>query len=169
MLLTQASVTTTFWNKWKFIKVTENGKEERHLVATVGKFSVIWNFQLVKDSCHSCYQNQEGLKSCYCYKVVLKDDSIVDSRFMHDKYAVSDSPEAPLVVATHLKVSSFSISSRRWWCGNRQQYIVPSAVLEMIELFYFSNFRFCSSRIWKGSNLKQRGTSNCNCTKNLFM
>lgn len=97
----------------QFSWVTENGKEERHLVATVGKFSVIWNFQLVKDSFHLCYQNQEGLKSCYCYKVVLKDDSIVDSRFMHDKYAVSDSPEAPLVVATHLKVSSFSISSRR--------------------------------------------------------
>ncbi|KAF8405032.1 hypothetical protein HHK36_009928 [Tetracentron sinense] len=59
------------------------------------------------------YQNQEGLKSCYCYKIVLKDESIVDSCFMHDKFAVSDSPEAPLVVATHMKVSSVSISSRR--------------------------------------------------------
>lgn len=91
--------------------MTENGKQERHLVATVGKFSVIWNFQQVKDGSHECYRNQVGLKSCYCYKIVLKDDSIVDSRFMHDKFAVSDSPEAPLVVATPLKVSSFSISS----------------------------------------------------------
>ncbi|PRQ27683.1 putative transcription factor WD40-like family [Rosa chinensis] len=97
----------------QFSWVTENGKQERHLVATVGKFSVIWNFQQVKDGSHECYVNQEGLKSCYCYKIVLKDDSIVDSRFMHDKFAVTDSPEAPLVIATPLKVSSFSISSRR--------------------------------------------------------
>ncbi|MCD7458748.1 Protein cypro4 [Datura stramonium] len=97
----------------QFSWVTENGKQERHLVATVGKFSVIWNFQQVKDGSHDCYQNQVGLKSCYCYKIVPRDDSIVESRFMHDKYAVSDSPEAPLVVATPMKVSSFSISSRR--------------------------------------------------------
>lgn len=32
---------------------------------------------------------------------------------MHDKFAVTDSPEAPLVIATPMKVSSFSISSRR--------------------------------------------------------
>ncbi|MQL85552.1 hypothetical protein Taro_018059 [Colocasia esculenta] len=95
-----------------FSWVTESGKQERHLVATVGKFSIIWNFQQVKNSNHECYQYQEGLKSCYCYKIVLKDESIVDSRFMHEKFAVSESPEAPLVVATPMKVSSFSISSR---------------------------------------------------------
>lgn len=93
--------------------MTENGKQERHLVATVGKFSVIWNFQQVKNSNHECYKNQEGLKSCYCYKVIPKEDSIVDSRFMHEKFAVTNSPEAPLVVATPMKVSSISISSRR--------------------------------------------------------
>nr|CAD1825578.1 unnamed protein product [Ananas comosus var. bracteatus] len=112
---------TGFASGWKdnkfhggqFSWVTENGKQERHLVATVGKFSVIWNFQQVKNSNHECYRNQEGLKSCYCYKIVLKDESIVDSRFMHEKFATSDSPEAPLVVATPMKVSSFSISNRR--------------------------------------------------------
>ncbi|KAG6652270.1 hypothetical protein CIPAW_06G172600 [Carya illinoinensis] len=94
-----------------FSWVTENGKHERHLVATVGKFSVIWDFQQVKNSAHECYRNQQGLKSCYCYKIVLKDESIVESRFMHDKFGVSgDSPEAPLVVATPLKVSSISLS-----------------------------------------------------------
>ncbi|GKA99327.1 CYPRO4 protein [Tanacetum coccineum] len=97
----------------QFSWVTEDGKQERHLVATVGKFSVIWNFQQVKDGSHECYRNQVGLKSCYCYKIVPKDDSIVESRFMHEKFAVSDSPEAPLVVATPMKVSSFSISSSR--------------------------------------------------------
>ncbi|KAE8674749.1 Protein CYPRO4 [Hibiscus syriacus] len=107
-----AGVNNKFRNA-QFSWVTENGKQERHLVATVGKFSVIWNFQQVKNGSHECYHNQEGLKSCYCYKIVLKDDSIVDSRFMHDKFAVTDSPEAPLVIATPLKVSSFSISSKR--------------------------------------------------------
>ncbi|KAE9586810.1 putative transcription factor WD40-like family [Lupinus albus] len=97
----------------QFSWVTENGKQERHIVATVGKFSVIWNFQQVKDGSHECYRNQQGLKSCYCYKIVLRDDSIVESRFMHDKFAVTDSPEAPLVIATPMKVSSFSMSSRR--------------------------------------------------------
>ncbi|XP_050209074.1 protein CYPRO4 [Mercurialis annua] len=107
-----AGVSNKFRNA-QFSWVTENGKQERHLVATVGKFSVIWNFQQVKNGSHECYRNQEGLKSCYCYKIVLKDDSIVDSCFMHDKFAVTDSPEAPLVIATPMKVSSFSISSRR--------------------------------------------------------
>ncbi|KAM0943358.1 putative transcription factor WD40-like family [Dioscorea sansibarensis] len=101
------------FQKGQFSWVTENGKQERHLVATVGKFSIIWNFQQVKNSHHECYRNQEGLKSCYCYKIVLKDESIVDSRFMHEKFSMTDSPEAPLVVATPMKVSSFSISSRR--------------------------------------------------------
>ncbi|OAY38957.1 protein CYPRO4 [Manihot esculenta] len=96
-----------------FSWVTESGKQERHLVATVGKFSVIWDFQQVKNSAHECYRNQQGLKSCYCYKIVLKDESIVESRFMHDNYAVSNSPEAPLVVATPMKVSSISLSGKR--------------------------------------------------------
>jgi hypothetical protein len=37
----------------------------------------------------------------------------VDSRFMHENFATSDSPDAPLVVATPMKVSSFSIANRR--------------------------------------------------------
>ncbi|GMI74555.1 DEFECTIVE EMBRYO AND MERISTEMS 2 [Hibiscus trionum] len=93
-----------------FSWVTENGKQERHLVATVGKFSVIWDFQQVKNTAHECYRNQQGLKSCYCYKIVLKDDDIVESRFMHDKFSIGDSPEAPLVVATPMKISSISLS-----------------------------------------------------------
>lgn len=105
--------TTNKFHGGHFSWVTENGKQERHLVATVGKFSVIWDFQQVKNSAHECYRNQQGLKSCYCYKIVLKDESIVESRFMHDKFAVSDSPEAPLVVATPMKVSSISLSGKK--------------------------------------------------------
>lgn len=94
------------------LQVTENGKQERHLVATVGKFSVVWDFQQVKNSAHECYRNQQGLKS-YCYKILLKDESIVESRFMHDNFAFTDSLEAPLVVATPMKVSSISLSGKR--------------------------------------------------------
>ncbi|KAJ0805400.1 Protein CYPRO4 [Helianthus annuus] len=82
-----------------FSWVTESGKQERYLVATVGKFSVIWDFQQVKNSAHECYRNQQGLKSCYCEKLMTRNESIIESRFMHDKFAVTDSPEAPLVVA----------------------------------------------------------------------
>lgn len=105
--------TTNKFHGGHFSWVTESGKQERHLVATVGKFSVIWDFQQVRNTAHECYRNQQGLKSCYCYKIVLKDESIVESRFMHDKFAVSDSPEAPLVVATPMKVSSISLSGQR--------------------------------------------------------
>ncbi|KAF2556780.1 hypothetical protein F2Q68_00018358 [Brassica cretica] len=97
----------------QFSWVTEDGKQERHVVATVGKFSVIWNFQQVKDGSHECYHEQEGLKKCYCYKIVPRNESIVDSRFMNDNSAVSGSSEAPLVIATPMKVSSFSLSSKR--------------------------------------------------------
>ncbi|CAA7030763.1 unnamed protein product [Microthlaspi erraticum] len=99
-----------------FSWVTESGKQERHIVATVGKFSVIWDLERVKNSGHECYRNQQGLKSCYCYKILLKDESIVESRFMHDNFSFSgnkSSPEAPLVVATPQKVSSISLSGRR--------------------------------------------------------
>ncbi|XP_076942277.1 protein CYPRO4-like [Bidens hawaiensis] len=102
----------------RFSWVTESGKQERHLVATVGKFSVIWDFQQVKNSAHECYRNQQGLKSCYCYKLMTKNESIIESRFMHEKFAVSDSPEAPLVVATPMKVTSFSMSDGK---GKRSQ------------------------------------------------
>ena len=93
-------------------QVTESGKHERHLVATAGKFSVIWNFQRVKegDEFHECYRNAKGFKCCYCYKVVLREVSVVDSKFMHEKFTVDSSPdEAPLVVATPNKVSSFNM------------------------------------------------------------
>ena len=90
-------------------QVTEEGRQERNIVASVGQYSVIWNFRRVKQSDHKCYKLQEGLKSCYCYKVVLRQHDIVDSRFMHDNFMGSSSPEAPLVVATPDDVTSFNV------------------------------------------------------------
>lgn len=93
----------------QFSWVTEEGRQERNIVVTVGSYSVIWSFRRVKQTEHECYRTSTGLKTCYCYKIVPKDESIIDSRFMHDNYASSRSPEAPLVVATPHQVSSFNV------------------------------------------------------------
>lgn len=47
---------------------------------------VIWNFRCVKQSNYECYRYEKGFKSCYCYKVVLKEELIVESRFMQEGY-----------------------------------------------------------------------------------
>lgn len=93
----------------QFSWVTEEGRQERNIVVTVGSYSVIWSFRRVKQTEHECYRLSIGLKTCYCYKIVPKDESIIDSRFMHDNYASTRSPEAPLVVATPHQVSSFNV------------------------------------------------------------
>ncbi|KAJ7534538.1 hypothetical protein O6H91_13G098300 [Diphasiastrum complanatum] len=93
----------------QFSWVTESGKMERHLVVTVGNFTVIWDFRRVKQSDHECYRHSKGNKTCYCYKIVPKDESIIDSKFMHDKFNSPYSPEAPLVVATPRYISSFNV------------------------------------------------------------
>jgi hypothetical protein len=93
----------------QFSWVTDADIQERNLVATVGQYSVVWNFRRVKQSNHECYQNQTGVKTCYCYKIVPKTESIVDSKFMHDSFLGAASPEAPLVVATPAQVSSFNV------------------------------------------------------------
>ena len=93
----------------QFSWVTEADAQERNLVATVGQYSVVWNFRRVKQSGHECYAHQMGVKTCYCYKIVPKTESIVDSKFMHDSFLGAASPEAPLVVATPAQVSSFNV------------------------------------------------------------
>jgi len=92
----------------QFSWVTESGQLERNLVVTVGNYTVIWNFRRVKQSDHECYKHEKGLKSCYCYKVVPKEESIVESKFMHD--GQTGASKAPLVVATTTNFSSFNIN-----------------------------------------------------------
>lgn len=87
------------------MQVTEGERQERNLVASVGKFTVIWNFRRVKESNHECYRATQGLKSCYCYRIIPKEESVVDSKFMHD----STFSGSPILVATPKKVSCFNI------------------------------------------------------------
>jgi hypothetical protein len=37
-------------------QVTEEGKQERHLVVSAGNFTVVWDFDIVKDTKHDCYR-----------------------------------------------------------------------------------------------------------------
>eukprot|EP00271_Cylindrocystis_brebissonii_P004280 TRINITY_DN15916_c0_g3_i1.p1 TRINITY_DN15916_c0_g3~~TRINITY_DN15916_c0_g3_i1.p1 ORF type:complete len:625 (+),score=145.33 TRINITY_DN15916_c0_g3_i1:465-2339(+) len=91
-----------------FSWVTECDKAERNIVVSVGQYSVVWNFRRVKQSGHTCYTQggAEGMKTCYCYKVSSRAETVVDSRFMHDSYMNAGSPDAALVVATPQEVTS---------------------------------------------------------------
>ena len=91
------------------VQVTESGRHERNIVASIGQYSVVWNFRRVKQSEHECYRVGEGLKTCYCYKIVPKEENVIESRFMHDDFVSNRSPEAPLVVATPAMISSFNV------------------------------------------------------------
>ncbi|CAI5957622.1 unnamed protein product [Closterium sp. NIES-64] len=91
----------------RFSWVTESDRQEKHIVATVDKYTVIWPFRRVKQLEHDCYTRQVGrLKECTCYRVAPRNESVIDSKFMHDDYAGPSLPEAPLVVATPHQVAS---------------------------------------------------------------
>lgn len=36
--------------------MTEEGKDERHLVVSAGNFTVVWDFDVVRNSQHNCYR-----------------------------------------------------------------------------------------------------------------
>jgi hypothetical protein len=38
------------------LQVTEEGKQERHLVVSAGNYTVVWDFDIVKDNRHDCYR-----------------------------------------------------------------------------------------------------------------
>lgn len=93
----------------QFSWVTEQGKYERNIVVTAKEYTVVWNFRRVKQNDHFCYTSQaEGLKSCTCYKIVPRKESVVASKFMHENFTGASS-EVPLVVATPHDVSSLCV------------------------------------------------------------
>eukprot|EP00898_Chlorokybus_atmophyticus_P008096 jgi/Chlat1/8288/Chrsp78S07705 len=94
----------------RFSWVTENGKKERWVVASVGNDTVVWNFTRVKDRSHECYIGTEGLKTCYCYRLIPKSEQVVASEFMHDRHSSGD---GQLVVATPHDVYSYTARAGR--------------------------------------------------------
>ena len=68
-------------------------------MATCGNFSVLWNFSDIRKTKASDSVSHGGLVTCTTYNIIPKDESVVDSVFMHEKYA-GDHHESSLVVAT---------------------------------------------------------------------
>uniref|UniRef100_A0A7S1T8S4 Vacuolar import/degradation Vid27 C-terminal domain-containing protein n=1 Tax=Tetraselmis chuii TaxID=63592 RepID=A0A7S1T8S4_9CHLO len=89
--------------KGKFTWITEQGKQERWIVASCGNFSVLWNFTQVKANRASDTVSHGGLATCTTYNIIPKTENVVDSVFLHEKHAASPgkhAQESSLVVAT---------------------------------------------------------------------
>jgi hypothetical protein len=89
----------------KFTWVTESGKSERFIVVSVGKHSVIWNLNKVKTAVGES-MSFGGLPTNMQYMITDKDEEVVDSSFMHDRFASHQGAGTPLVVATQHKLFS---------------------------------------------------------------
>lgn len=83
--------------KAKFTWITEQGKKERHIVASCGRFSVVWDFQRVKAATDTT--SIGGLPTSFDYYLTSeKDGEVVDSSFMHDRFTPGKGK--PTVVAS---------------------------------------------------------------------
>lgn len=93
----------------KFTWVTEQGRQERWIVASCGNYSVVWNFRRVKASGGAgTATGVGGLPACLEYHLQRRDQEVVTSAFLADKYAPASGgrPRDSLVVATKEKVFS---------------------------------------------------------------
>lgn len=91
----------------KFTWVTEQGRQERWIVASCGNYSVVWNFRRVKASTGGAV-GVGGLPACLEYHLQRRDQEVVTSAFLPDRYAPASGgrPRDSLVVATKEKVFS---------------------------------------------------------------
>ncbi|GAX80725.1 hypothetical protein CEUSTIGMA_g8160.t1 [Chlamydomonas eustigma] len=94
----QARVGNKPLQKGKFSWITESGQNERWIVASCGKYSVIWNFSKVKGSTtgEMSFGNMPTLTD---YILTAKEEEVVDSAFQHRRYA-PEAADASIVVAT---------------------------------------------------------------------
>ena len=79
--------------KGKFTWVTEQGKQERWIVASCGTYSILFNFRRVK----AATAPERRLLEYTDYNVVAKDAQIAESTFVHEKFTGNDTH---LVIAT---------------------------------------------------------------------
>lgn len=89
----------------RFTWVTEANNPERWVVASCGRYTVIWNFKRVKSAVSSS-TSFGGLPTVMDYTMSAKDEDVVDSNFMHDRYAPMTGGHKgdALVIATPHKV-----------------------------------------------------------------
>lgn len=79
--------------KGKFTWVTEDGKQERWIVASCGNYSILFNFRRVKAATAPDARLLEFTE----YNHVKKDAQIAESTFVHEKFTGNDTH---LVIAT---------------------------------------------------------------------
>ncbi|KAA6427924.1 hypothetical protein WJX79_002136 [Trebouxia sp. C0005] len=92
----------------KFTWVTEAGRDERWIVASCGNHTVLWNFGQVKLA-EPTTTSYGGLTTCTNYHLIKKQESVVDSVFVHDNYANSPGAnDTSMVVVTKHQVWSLA-------------------------------------------------------------
>jgi hypothetical protein len=82
--------------------VTEAGTSERHIVVSVGNYSVIWSLNKVKAAV------DESMAFDGLYLIKERDEEVVDASFMHGGFAGAQGAGTPLVVATQHKLFSMA-------------------------------------------------------------
>jgi hypothetical protein len=74
-------------------------------VASCGDYSVLWNFRAVKMQKLNVISNGAFSVSSH-YRLIPKDERVVESAFMHDRFAASQRANA-FVMATQNKVWNY--------------------------------------------------------------
>lgn len=89
--------------KAHFTWITERGRQERWIVASCGNYTVLWNFRSVKVA-EPTVVSVGGLTTVTSYHLIPKSEHVVDSVFMHDRYAKAAADQSAVVVVTDKKV-----------------------------------------------------------------
>lgn len=89
----------------KFSWITESGRQERWVVASCGQYSVIWSFKKVKSD-DAAVVSAGGLPTITDYYIKPKDEEVVESAFMNDRYCTHTPLKSALVIATPHKLFS---------------------------------------------------------------
>jgi len=91
--------------KAHFTWITERGRQERWIVASCGNYTVLWNFRAVKVA-EPEVVSLGGLTTVTTYHLIPKTEHVVDSVFMHDRFARTPQggADGAMVVVTDKKV-----------------------------------------------------------------
>lgn len=90
---------TAKFAKAKLTWITENDMTERWIAASCGRFSVLWNFRRVKAQRPHVLSNG-GFTICSHYTLMEKGERVVETAFLHDRFAVTPQARNALLVAT---------------------------------------------------------------------
>lgn len=95
--------------KGHFTWVTSGREQERWVVATCGNYTALWNFRQVKIADpETTTSGPMGLTTIHAHQIVPRQEHIVDSLFMHERYrpATTGIREDAMVVVTDTQVYS---------------------------------------------------------------